>query len=118
MPWLRLFVALPAPPAAMFLIRRQPTEAMLAEKAMDGRYTKSEYKGDIPGMGAFHGLGYNGFDNVSQKFVSFWLDNMGTGIMEGEGTLSPDGRTMTWTFEYNCPINKRPATNIVSGSPP
>lgn len=79
-------------------------------KEMDGRYTKCEYKGDMPGMGPFHGLGYNGFDNVSQKFVSTWIDNHSSGIMNGEGTLSPDGRTMTWTFEYNCPINKRPTT--------
>ena len=79
-------------------------------REMDGRYTKCEYKGDMPGMGPFHGIGYQGFDNVSQKFVSSWIDNHSSGIMHGEGTLSADGRTLTWTYEYNCPINKRPTT--------
>lgn len=79
-------------------------------KEMDGRYTKCEYKGEVPGMGPFHGVGYNGFDNVSQKFVSSWIDNHSSGIMQGEGTLSADKKTLNWTFEYNCPVNKRPST--------
>lgn len=77
---------------------------------MDGRYTMSEYSGEIPGMGPFHGLGYNGYDNVSKRFVSTWLDNHSTGIMVGEGDLSADGKTMNWTFRYNCPIAKKQAT--------
>jgi hypothetical protein len=76
-------------------------------KEMDGRYVRSEYKGEMPGMGSFRGLGYNGFDNVSQKFVSTWIDSMSTGIMTGVGTLSPDGKAMTWDFSYNCPITKQ-----------
>ena len=36
MPWLRLFIALPfQSPASMFLVPREPTEAMLAKQAMD-----------------------------------------------------------------------------------
>jgi len=76
---------------------------------MDGRYTRCEVQGEMAGMGAFHGLGYSGFDNVSQKFVSSWMDNHSSGIMNGEGKLSADGKTLTWTFEYNCPITKKPA---------
>lgn len=75
---------------------------------MDGRYVKCEYSGDMPGMGNFTGLGYQGFDNVSKKYVSSWLDNMGTGIMYGTGDLSSDGKTMTWTYVVNCPIAKKP----------
>jgi len=82
---------------------------MTLEPAFEGRYTRGEFKGDMPGMGLFHGLGYYGFDNVSQKFVSTWLDNMSTGIMTGEGTLSPDRKTLTWNFEFNCPMTKGPA---------
>lgn len=76
---------------------------------MDGRFVKTEFSGDMPGMGAFRGLGFNGYDNVAQKFVSTWLDNHGTGIMMGEGSLSPDGKTMTWNFRYNDPVTKKPA---------
>jgi Protein of unknown function (DUF1579) len=75
---------------------------------MDGRYVKVEAAGDMPGMGPFSGFGINGFDNVTQKFVSTWIDNCGTGIMNGTGELSADGKTMTWNSTYNCPINKKP----------
>ena len=76
---------------------------------MDGRYIKSEMKGDMPGMGEFHGVGVSGFDNVSQQFVGSWIDNHSSGIMQGVGRLSPDGKVMTWDYTYNCPITKRPA---------
>ena len=77
---------------------------------MDGRYIKTEVLGDMPGMGPFNGFGISGFDNVSQKYVSTWIDNCGTGIMTGTGELSADAKTMTWTFTYNCPIQKKPVT--------
>lgn len=76
---------------------------------MDGRYTKCEITGEIPGMGPFQGLGIYGYDNVTQQFVFSWIDSMGTGIMNGTGALSSDGSTITWTGTYNCPITKQPA---------
>lgn len=76
---------------------------------MDGRYTKVEWKGDMPGMGPYHGFGIYGFDNVSQQFVSIWLDNHSTGIMRGVGKLSDDGKTLTWKFKHNCPVTKKEA---------
>lgn len=36
------------------------------------------------------------------------MDNCGTGIMNGSGELSSDGKTMTWKYTYNCPITKQP----------
>lgn len=76
---------------------------------MDGRYVKVEIAGDMPGMGPFVGFGINGYDNVSQKFVSTWIDNQSTGIMNGVGELSADGKTMTWQYAFNCPVTKKPA---------
>lgn len=76
---------------------------------MDGRFVKVENAGEIPGMGPFHGFGINGFDNVSKKFQSTWIDNCGTGMMTGTGELSSDGSTLTWKYNYNCPILKKPA---------
>ena len=29
--------------------------------------------------------------------------------MTGTGTLSADGKTMTWNYNYHCPITKKPA---------
>jgi len=77
---------------------------------LDGRFVKCEYSGEIPGMGPFHGIGFNGFDNVAQKYVSIWLDNCGTGIMTGEGSQSADGKTLTWNYRYSCPLTKKQQT--------
>lgn len=77
---------------------------------MDGRYVKIKAAGEMPGMGPFSGFGINGYDNVAQKFVSVWIDNCSTGIMNGTGELSPDGKVMAWNYTYNCPITKKPTT--------
>jgi hypothetical protein len=74
---------------------------------MDGRFVKCEIKGEMPGMGPFEGFGIYGFDNVSQKFVSSWIDNQGTGMMQGTGELSDDGKVMTWKFDFYCPLTKK-----------
>jgi hypothetical protein len=75
---------------------------------MDGRYIKVEMAGEMPGMGPYSGFGIYGFDNVSKKFVSTWVDNHSTGIMNGTGDLSPDGKTTSWTYNVNCPITGKP----------
>lgn len=75
---------------------------------MDGRFVMIEMTGDIPGMGPYSGLAISGFDNVSQQFVSTWIDTMGTGIANGTGELSADGKTLTWNYTYNCPLTKKP----------
>ncbi len=77
---------------------------------MDGRFFKCETTGDMPGMGPFHGFGIYGFDNVSKKFQSTWMDNCGTGMMTGTGEMSSDGKTLTWTYNYNCPMTQKPTT--------
>jgi hypothetical protein len=92
------------------------TEPMTAESTtvitpiMDGRYTKVEVKGTMPGAGPFEGFGIYGFDNVSQKFTASWIDNMSTGIGQGTGELSKDGKTFTINYTYNCPVTKKPTT--------
>lgn len=74
---------------------------------MDGKFIQTEVKGEFPGMGPFNGLGINGYDNVSRTFQSTWIDNMGTGMMQGTGKLSEDGKTLTWSMNFYCPITKK-----------
>lgn len=76
---------------------------------LDGRYVKVEWAGDMPGMGPYKGFGLTGYDNISQKHVNLWIDNMSTGLMTGTGVPSADGTTMTWSFDYICPITKKAA---------
>jgi hypothetical protein len=74
-----------------------------------GRYTRCEFKGDMPGMGPFEGIGVYGYDNVSKQYVSSWIDSNSTGVMQGTGELSADGKTITWNYTFSCPITKKPA---------
>src|SRR5258707_1508145 len=48
----------------------------------------------------FKGMAVEGYDNVKKKFVSSWIDNMGTGIMNSEGTYDEASKTLTYTAEY------------------
>ena len=48
----------------------------------------------------FKGMGIDAYDNAKQKFVSAWMDNMGTGIMMAEGTYDAATKTFTYTGEY------------------
>lgn len=65
---------------------------------MDGRYLQEQVKGEFGGM-PFHGTGTTGFDNMKQRYVYSWFDNMGTGIMYGEGVHDPATGTFTFTGE-------------------
>jgi hypothetical protein len=76
---------------------------------MDGRYTKCEWTGEMPGMGPYNGLGIYGFDNVMKKYVAIWFDNHSTGIMQGEGERSANGKVLTLTYTHSCPITKKAA---------
>jgi hypothetical protein len=63
--------------------------------------------GEIPGMGPFNGIGIYGYDNATKKFVSTWLDNFSTGMMNGTGKLSNNGKTLEWKYTGYCPIAKK-----------
>src|SRR5215471_9977221 len=58
------------------------------KSVMGGRYVVMDVTGkmQMPGEDGkmkemlFKGMGVEGYDNVKQKFVASWIDNMGTGI--------------------------------------
>ncbi len=61
---------------------------------LDGRFLYQEYRGQMMGQ-PFTGIGIDAYDNIRKKYVTAWIDTMGTGIFMMEGTASPDGRTIT-----------------------
>ncbi|TMQ56266.1 MAG: DUF1579 domain-containing protein [Candidatus Eisenbacteria bacterium] len=65
---------------------------------MDGRYCQEQSAGEMMGK-PFQGMGLTGYDNVLKKFVSVWIDNMGTGIMSSQGTADASGNVINWTAE-------------------
>jgi hypothetical protein len=75
---------------------------------MDGHYFVADVTGkfQMPGKDGkmmdmnFKGMAVEGYDNVKKKFVSSWIDNMSTLIMNSEGTY--DAATKTFTYMADC----------------
>jgi len=63
---------------------------------LNGLYQESVYTGSVMGM-AFEGHSTVGFDNAKKIFVSSWIDNMGSGIMNMQGSW--DGATKSITMK-------------------
>ena len=61
---------------------------------LDGRFLYQEYNAQMMGQ-PFSGVGIDAYDNMSKKYVTAWMDTMGTGIFMMEGTASADGMTIT-----------------------
>ena len=61
---------------------------------LDGRFLQQEFTGDMMGQ-PFSGIGIDGYDNLAKKYVSTWIDTMGTRIFSMEGKASGDGKTIT-----------------------
>ena len=76
---------------------KPPTESIgFADMKMllEGRFLYQEYNSQMMGQ-PFSGIGIDAYDNMSKKYVTAWMDTMGTGIFIMEGTASADGRTIT-----------------------
>jgi hypothetical protein len=89
---------------------------------MGGRYSVMDVSGkmQMPGEDGkmkdvqFKGMGLEGYDNVKQKFVASWIDNMGTGIQFSEGTYDPATKTLTYTSEMEMmPGMKTPVREVL-----
>ncbi|PWV50547.1 DUF1579 domain-containing protein [Chitinophaga sp. S165] len=63
---------------------------------LGGRYQESVHKSTMMGM-PFEGHGLLAYDNAKKIFQSSWVDNMGTGIMNTEGTWDDATKSITFT---------------------
>ena len=70
---------------------------------LDGRFLQAECTGNMMGQ-SFTGVGVTGYDNHTKKYVSTWMDSMGTALYFMEGTGSADGKTITQKGHYDDPI--------------
>jgi hypothetical protein len=76
---------------------------------LDGRYLHQDCSGPamMPGGPEFHGVGVTGYDNVQKKYVSTWMDNMGTGIMQATGTCEDGGKVHKMSGTYVDPLTNK-----------
>lgn len=82
-----------------------PTESQGTSEnrwVLGGRFVEQHFRGEFMGM-PFEGIGHFGYDNVLKKYVSSWIDSMGTGIMPAQGSLKGDGSIEFWA-EYPDPM--------------
>ncbi|MEC9372609.1 MAG: DUF1579 family protein [Planctomycetota bacterium] len=84
-----------------------PNESMAeshCKMIYDGKFLVEKMKGTFDWGGMtfdFEGMGTTGYDNLQDKYVFTWMDNMGTGIMTGYGTSTDGGKTIK--FQSECP---------------
>jgi hypothetical protein len=79
---------------------------------LDGRFVHTSFKGsmNMPGPDGnemtmpFEGLGYTGFDKVTKKYTSSWMDTMGTGVMHMTGAWDEATKSYTYTGSYEDPV--------------
>lgn len=76
---------------------------------MDGRYQRMTFKGSMMGM-PFEGEGITAYDNAKKMFVSTWIDNMGTGVMQMEGPWDEASKSMTLKGSMKDPITGKECT--------
>lgn len=70
--------------------------------ALGGRYLQQEFAGEMMGQ-PMNGVGYTGYDNFRKKYVSWWIDNMGTTMTMMEGSMDREGKTLTMTGKIDDP---------------
>jgi len=82
------------------------TAKMVNKMSLGGRYQLSTYTGNMMGM-PFEGMSTVGYDNYEKKFISTWIDNMGTGVMKMEGTWDAATKTISFSGTMVNPANGR-----------
>lgn len=72
------------------------TSTAVNKMILGGRYQQTIHTGSFNGM-PFEGMSIMGYDNAKKVFMSSWVDNMGTGIMQMQGTWDPATKTITFS---------------------
>jgi hypothetical protein len=78
-----------------------------AKSIMDGRFLQQDYHSIFQGK-PFHVLQLLGYDNPRKKTIEIMLDNLSTGLMHNEGSISDDGKVITNWGENLDPSTKKP----------
>ena len=74
-----------------------------SELILGGRWLLETVEGNFNGE-TFTGHGVSGYDNVTKKFTSVWIDSMSTSAMISEGTYDAAKKTFTYAGENTCPL--------------
>jgi uncharacterized protein DUF1579 len=61
---------------------------------LGGRFLEQEFKGTMMDQ-PFEGYGLTGYDNKKNVFTTLWIDNMGTAMTTGNGSIDAAGKELT-----------------------
>jgi hypothetical protein len=61
---------------------------------LGGRFVEQRYEGTFMNQ-PFSGLGYSGYDNIKRKYISSWMDTLGTTILFTTGSFDPTGKKLS-----------------------
>lgn len=75
----------------------------ICEMLLDGRYSQMKVSGNVMGM-PFNGISLTAFDNGKKLWLTTWIDNMGTGIMYGEGKWDEATKSIIFTGKIYDPM--------------
>jgi hypothetical protein len=85
----------------------QGTASCDAKCILDGRFLQQDYNSLFQGR-PFHVLQLLGYDNARKKTIEIMLDNLGTGVLHNEGSISDDGKVVTNFGESRDPATGQP----------
>lgn len=73
---------------------------------LGGRWLQQSITGTA--MGApFEGMGLTGYNNVTKKYETIWLDTFSTGAMKGSGNWDASSNTLKDSGKYACPMDNK-----------
>ncbi len=87
------------------------TATLSIEPILGGRYVRMHFEGTAAsafGEVTYKAIGQMGYDNVTKKYVSIWLDDMSTRPLVTEGTA--EGDVITLRGEYPDPLSGQMTT--------
>jgi hypothetical protein len=85
---------------------KPPTEGKAAVEIkwiLDGRFLQEDAASEMMGM-PHKSIAITGYDNIKKKYVVSYMDNMGTAIFTGEGTIDESGKVMTLFGKFDEPM--------------
>ncbi len=92
----------------MWMAPGQPSVASTAtvsnKMILGGRYQQGNHVGKVQGM-PFEGISTVGYDNAKKKFISTWVDNMGTGVMYAEGDWNDNEKSIEFKGKQVDPLS-------------
>lgn len=76
---------------------------------LGGRFLEQRYEGTFMNL-PYSGIGYTGYDNYQQKYLSNWMDTANTTIMSSTGSFDASGKVLSSSGKFHDPASGQVVT--------